>query len=383
MNMKIKNKITVLYVCLDETLGGSTQSLLDLIESISPEIEPIVIVPRLGLAYEEFISRGIECHIYPFIKLFEIKKNKLFDVIRYPWRWHIIKKNRFDYGCCRYIKKKLKGRKIDIVHSNTTPNDIGVLLAKKFNAKHVWHIREYCDLHFNFEIYGGITRLQKLINAATARVAISTAVKNHWKLTTDNTWILHDAVCHTSEICYQKIKEKFILFSAYNLTEAKGTRNAINAFAKSGLKNNGYKLKLMGNCDDSYRKSLLETISINNLTDAVEFIPFQKDIKPFFSVASAYIMASEYEGLGRVTAEAMFYGCPVIAYASGGTLDLVKDGVTGYLYNNIGECAKIMNEVCFTDQETIIIRAQNFVKDSLSHEIYGPKILDIYKTILQ
>ena len=64
-------------------------------------------------------------------------------------------------------------------------------------------------------------------------------------------------------------------------------------------------------------------------------------------------MTSEFEALGRVTAEAMFYGCPVIAHATGGTLDLVKDGETGYLYNTIDECAELIRKVCPENQEKV------------------------------
>ena len=94
-------------------------------------------------------------------------------------------------------------------------------------------------------------------------------------------------------------------------------------------------------------------------------------------------MASENEGLGRVTAEAMFYGCPVIALASGGTLDIVKDKETGYLYNTSDECAELIHHVCTTPQETIILRAQDFVMQNLSQEVYGPKIMTLYNKVIR
>ena len=93
-------------------------------------------------------------------------------------------------------------------------------------------------------------------------------------------------------------------------------------------------------------------------------------------------MASECEGLGRVTAEAMFYGCPVVAHASGGTLDLVKDGITGYLFHTVDECAKLIRKVCTTDQEQVIMQAQRFAVNNLSQEIYGPKIMEVYESVL-
>ena len=377
-----RNGTTILYLCIDPTMGGSTQSLLDLIRSVREQVNPIVIVPQKGLAYDAFVKEGVECYIYPFLKLYEFKKNRLIDVIRHPWRWHVIKKLRFDYGCLWFVKKILNGRRIDIVHSNTSPNDVGGLLAKSLKAKHVWHVREFCDLHFNFEIYNGIPRLRNLINSADARIAISTAIAQHWQMPTQNTRVINDACRKMNDACYVSNKEKYLLFSSYNLTEAKGTRTAIIAFAKSGVAKQGYILKLMGNCSEDYKVSLQTTIIDYNLDDQVEFVPCQTDIKPYFAHASGYIMASECEGLGRVTAEAMFYGCPVIAHASGGTLDLVKDGITGYLFHSVDECAKLIKKVCTTNQERMIMQAQRFAIDNLSQEVYGPKIMEVYKSVL-
>ena len=95
------------------------------------------------------------------------------------------------------------------------------------------------------------------------------------------------------------------------------------------------------------------------------------------------INPSMNEGLGRTTAEAMFYRCLVIALASDGTLDLVKHGETGYLFNTVEECAELMKNVCTSNQEDVILRAQEFVKQNLSIENYGAKIMEVYNAVLK
>lgn len=376
------DKIRVLYICIDPSLGGSTASLYNMIDGIRDNVEPIVIFPERGVGYEHFVERGIECHIYPFIKLYELRNNTLLDTWKHPWRWHYIKKARFDYGCLRFVKKILAGRKIDIVHTNTSPNDVGVLLSRKLHAKHIWHVREFCDLDFHFDIYKGIPRLRNLINHADARIAISSAVKKHWQMPEENTWVINNAIRKKSDACYIQEKEKYLLLSSYNLTDSKGARLAIKAFGLSGMSKVGYRLKLMGNCSDEYKEVLSKTASEYKILDSVDFVACQKDVKPYFAKASAYIMASECEALGRVTAEAMFYGCPLIAHATGGTLDLVKNGETGYLFNTVDECAELIKQVCETPQKELIIRAQEFAVKNLSQEVYGPKVMNVYKSVL-
>lgn len=376
------DKIRILYICIDPTLGGSTSSLYNLIDGIRDYVEPIVLFPEKGVGYEHFVEHGIESHVYPFIRLHEYRPSKWQVVLKHPYKLHCIEKLRFDYGCLKFIKEKLSGRKVDIVHSNTSPNDVGVLLSHKLHAKHIWHVREFCDLDFHFDIYRGIPRLRKLINQADARIAISTAIKEHWQMPDENTWVINNAIRKREDACYIPTKEKYLLLSSYYLSESKGARFAIQAFGVSGMAKEGFRLNLMGNCSDEYRDVLKKTADENNVSDSVDVVACQKDVKPYFAKATAYIMASECEALGRVTAEAMFYGCPVIAHATGGTLDIVKDGETGYLYNTLEECAQLIRKVCTEPQEAMILRAQKFAVDNLSQEVYGPKIMEVYNKVL-
>jgi glycosyltransferase involved in cell wall biosynthesis len=93
-------------------------------------------------------------------------------------------------------------------------------------------------------------------------------------------------------------------------------------------------------------------------------------------------MCSKNEGLGRVTAEAMLAGCPVIAHASGGTLDLIRHNDTGYLFNTIDECAHLIQHVVTSNQDKTIDNALLFANENFLEESYGKKVLDIYKRTL-
>lgn len=366
-------------------MGGSTQSLLNTIESLKDSVKPIVLFMYPGIAYKAFCDRGIECIVFPYIKLHLFpQKFSLKQRLRHPSHFRIVTLSRVERECVRRVKDYLGNRRVDIVHSNYSSIVIGQKLSVALKAKHVWHIREYLEsgVHVPNRPFGGYTLLKALINLADARIVISHQVLSHWGVRKKNTWIIPCAVARVSESCYYQEKNPYVLFCSYHLTRAKGAFIAIRAYGESGLYNDGIRLVYVGNCSDEVHAGIMEIAKEFGCEKYVEFIPCQDEVKPFFAHAKAFIMASTNEGLGRVTVEAMFYGCPVIAKDSGGTKDLVTDGLTGYLFRTEEECAKLLYQVCHESQDALIKRAQKFVVDNMSFEAYAPRIMQVYNSIL-
>jgi glycosyltransferase involved in cell wall biosynthesis len=382
--------ITVLYLSsVQGNPNGAAQSLFDLIESVKDEVKPIVLCRGEGDIYNYYINHGIECYISPYTKIYGHRRD-LCHYVLHPWHLRFIKNFRNIRAAARMLKKELSGRQIDIVHSNELTIDLGYYLAKSLKAKHVWHIREYLEMgtHMHGRVLISLSRLKHMLNQADARIVISKPCMQHWELKKENTWMLWDAVRSVKDCCYVKEKQPYVLFCSYYLYKGKGPDKAIAAYGMSKLfvpshdNEAPIRLKLIGKCKKSYREELMALAESYGCAEYVDFIPVQEDVKPFFAQAKAYINPSVNEGMGRTTAEAMFFGCPVIAHASGGTLDLVRDGETGYLFNTVEECAELMRKVCIADQEEMILRAQEFVKVNLSIDNYGKKLLEVYNSVL-
>ena len=72
-------------------------------------------------------------------------------------------------------------------------------------------------------------------------------------------------------------------------------------------------------------------IAERGLTDAVVLCGFQRNPWKFIGKADVFALTSHYEGFGNVLVEAMACGVPVVATASAGTRDIVRDGQNGVL----------------------------------------------------
>jgi glycosyltransferase involved in cell wall biosynthesis len=79
-------------------------------------------------------------------------------------------------------------------------------------------------------------------------------------------------------------------------------------------------------------RALLRLVHDLGLQRAVTFVGHQDPIWPWYELADVVVNAADGDSFGLVTVEAMLAGRPVVAAASGGTLEIIRDGHTGLLF---------------------------------------------------
>lgn len=77
--------------------------------------------------------------------------------------------------------------------------------------------------------------------------------------------------------------------------------------------------------------ALRALVTARGLSDAVHFAGFQENPWKFIARATVFALTSRYEGFGNVLIEAAACGVPLVATASPGTRDIVRDDVDGVL----------------------------------------------------
>ena len=190
--------ITVLYVTFaSKNFDGATYSLVDLIKSVPEYVHPIVMVRTEGCVYDYFTNNGVECIVCDFKEDLVGKPVKFHQYIKYflqfiPNQLTFYWKNR---KCAENVARIMNGRKIDIVHINNTVMSFGYGIAKRLNAKSVWHLRGFMDLDFGWMPLRGWKKYYNRLKQTDAVIGITKSVlKHHVPLKRKNAYVISDAV---------------------------------------------------------------------------------------------------------------------------------------------------------------------------------------------
>jgi glycosyltransferase involved in cell wall biosynthesis len=117
----------------------------------------------------------------------------------------------------------------------------------------------------------------------------------------------------------------------------------LHAFAKAGIE--GAYLVFAG--DGPLRADLEASAKLLGIAERTRFLGFvnQTGLPPIYRSSDLFVLPSEYDACPVVVCEAMLCGCPVVLSDQvRGRFELVKDGVTGFIYpcGNVDVLAKIL-----------------------------------------
>ncbi len=124
-------------------------------------------------------------------------------------------------------------------------------------------------------------------------------------------------------------RDDFVFGTVTRLEPVKGNRFLISAFARILSKFQDLKLLIIG--DGSQRSALEKQCQEFGISEHVVFAGIREDIPSLLYIMDVFILPSLNEGMGRAVIEAMACGRPVIASATGGLPELLRDGIDGVL----------------------------------------------------
>ena len=145
-------------------------------------------------------------------------------------------------------------------------------------------------------------------------------------------------------------------------------------------------LLIVGTGNKRFRNSLMQQIKYLNLEERVIFHGYAENPLPLIHAADVILMCSRFEAFGRVTVETMLAGKPIIATASGGTRELIKNGETGLLYKpgDHNELAKKIQHLYENPKESAKLgtAALIWAEGRFGRERYAKEMLNLLNNVL-
>ena len=173
---------------------------------------------------------------------------------------------------------------------------------------------------------------------------------------------------------------------AGHISDSKGQSQLLKAVAcMTKEEQSKLRVQFAGVGNDKTMKKIKEFIKRHELENVVEMLGFREDIDHLWKQADICVVCSRFEAFGRVTVEAMLSGCLVIGTDRGGTIELIQDGVTGYLYpyGEVDILKKKILEVLERKEEArkVAKLGKEYAKKHFDSKVNAENIKEVYKKI--
>lgn len=343
--------MNILYSVFATGWGGLEKYPLTLYNELKEKGHNIYVLTVEGTnLHKECIKRGIEVFTVPKIKKIDIATVKL-------------------------MKKILKEKKIDVVHSNTSRE------AYNWRLTLIGHpeVRYYLTFHIGVPNHKELLhkilykRVDKIIAICEYERGL---MKERIPVPHEKLQLLYNGVKldefnldNVKDIQFRKnnnIREDQFVFTAVgNLSSGKGILEFIDASKKIIDNNKEVVFNWIGGDDhiveDYSLESLRADLDAGGYSDNIRLLGYQQNIPSILSETDVFVLPSHKESFGIVYIEAMSMELPVIGCSSGGVPEIVINGENGYLVEpkNSDELFRVLDKAVSNKDELKKIGEKN------------------------
>ena len=330
----------ILVCAHDATItGGANRSLLMLIDGLINiyGVEQIeVLVPRRkGSFIDELNKRKIKWYGSLYFGVTSSIRNDGKDWMRISkvYGGYVLENILAVYYACKF-----KNKQYDLVYTNTRGPILGAKIAKKLKLPHIVHVREFGAEKPLF----GFWDYKKMYKMSDKIILISQALYDEYShyVKQDKLIAISNGIDSPLGLPFHvhNNENEYNLLLTGRLVPDKGHKDAI--LAMEILKDRGINnihLYIAGSLQASmhiawYEKELKQLIKEKDLEKNITFCGEVRDMISLRNKMDVELMTAIKETFGRVTIEGMRSGLLLIGSNTGGTVELVQDGITGLLY---------------------------------------------------
>lgn len=379
----------ILYITDPVVVGGATQSLVDVATAMKERGADVTVCTSSRTELNEKLDKaGIFSFACGHMAAMEVRVPSIKYYITQSIKYY-----RTNKKAIHTIENTVNIKEFDLIHTNSSRNDIGMILSKRQGIKHICHLREFGQEDFNCWCYrwNYINFYNKYTDYF---IAISNAVKN--------SWARKGIVAEKIKVIYNGVNDQTIesaniesfadcnplkMIIVGGVCRPKGQEQIIEAInlLSSDVKKRIH-LDIVGWGDEQYIASLKSKIKEYKIDNLVSFLGARNDIGVILKKYHIGLMCSRSEGFGRVTAEYMHAGLGVIASNTGANMEIVEDDICGLIYHldNYSELANCIKRY-YVDRIFLMKMAkagQDKARKNYTKELNADNIFDFYKFVI-
>lgn len=172
---------------------------------------------------------------------------------------------------------------------------------------------------------------------------------------------------------------------AQRFEKEKRTVDAVHAFARSGLADDGWTLELHG--QGSEQAAIVAEVQRSGVASSTRLLGWAQDMSDLLSRAGIVLVPAGQDSFGLFVIEAMAAGAPVVAAAGGGHLETLGavPGACLYPPGDVEACAEWIRLLAGEDvrtREAYGIRLQGWQREHLEISAHMERLLDHYTRLL-
>lgn len=355
-----KSTTKILLAHSSNDLYGASKILINIVELLIREgYKVYLFLPKKGPLNDNDIIN--KCNI-KIIELGVFRK-RYFNFFGLINRFYHIIKSTF------LIRSFILKNKIDLVYTNTSTLISPTIASKLSGQPSIFHIHE---IPVSSKLY---TRfLATFFNIFSSKViSVSNAVSNYWiknGLNKEKIITIHNGFNFNFKVEKKLSKSELVFCNISRIIPYKGHDFLIELFNELSKNRNDLILNIIGDTlpeYESYYNELKEKVLKYNLTNKINFIGYQSDVKKYLEKSHFFIHCPiSPDPLPTVIFEAIESSTPVIFTKPGGAYEILDSGKNGLGIDHLSLKKSVESILQFIDnrleQEKNVRNAKRFVK---------------------
>lgn len=317
-----------------QQLCGPDESLLNLLpELVARGVEAYVALPAPGPFVERYRAAGATVHFLPLTAL-----NRSMGPLRtatYPLA--LLRGAAAVFRLARRLK-------VDLVHSNMEVMLDGALAARALRIPHVLHYRGN-TIDRPKAVFDVLTWVWTRLSARVLCISESTAAvftKRGYTAEVEVVYNPVDLAAFSNAVRSNDVRASlgagegdFLVGTVGRIHPRKDLETFLRAGARVAARDPRLKLVIVGAAEAPSELEYLPRVQALarelGIEDRVCFAGLRRDVPAVMKALDVFVLSSRHEGFGRVVAEAMATGTPVVASREGALPELLMDGAAGCL----------------------------------------------------